>query len=75
MRRLEELEEQVAHLESEKSDLLVRVAVLENERSSWMNRERELVHRVLSLESQLGESHRALLNVGHTLPSTSTATV
>ncbi|KAI8921599.1 hypothetical protein BC831DRAFT_476469 [Entophlyctis helioformis] len=64
MRRLEELEVQVTALDAEKADLLVRLAVVENERTSWMNRERELVHRVLALESQLGESHRALMQIG-----------
>lgn len=64
VRRLEELEAQVHSLETEKSDLMIRLAVLDNERSSWMSRERELAHRVLALESQLGESHRALMNVG-----------
>ncbi|KAL2911243.1 hypothetical protein HK105_209299 [Polyrhizophydium stewartii] len=64
MRRLEELEVQVGALETEKTDLNVRLAVLENERNSWITRERELVHRVLALEAQLSESHRALMQVG-----------
>eukprot|EP00842_Homolaphlyctis_polyrhiza_P003192 jgi/Hompol1/3874/HPOL_006797-RA len=69
MKRLGELEVQVRHLETEKSDLHVRLAVLENERKSWVARERELSNRVLALESQLSESHRALMQVGMTRSS------
>ncbi|EGF82194.1 hypothetical protein BATDEDRAFT_36745 [Batrachochytrium dendrobatidis JAM81] len=64
MKKLVELEVQVTHLDTEKTDLLVRLAVLESERTTWMHRERELAHRVLALETQLSESHRALMHVG-----------
>ncbi|KAH6566899.1 hypothetical protein BASA50_002584 [Batrachochytrium salamandrivorans] len=64
MKRLEELEIQVSQLDTDKADLTVRLAVLENERSAWAHRERELLNRALTLEKQLNESHQALMSVG-----------
>ncbi|TPX66507.1 hypothetical protein SpCBS45565_g04439 [Spizellomyces sp. 'palustris'] len=64
MARLDTLEHQVTNLEGDKSKLLMRVAVLENERSTFQQREQELSARIASLEKQLQESHRAMLQVG-----------
>ncbi|KAJ1550113.1 hypothetical protein HK096_008689 [Nowakowskiella sp. JEL0078] len=64
MQRLDSLEHQVNDLIAEKSSLVMRLAVLENERVSWNARETEYASRVRLLEAQLAESHRAMLHMG-----------
>jgi hypothetical protein len=59
--RLECLEMDVSRLESDKANLLVRLAVVENENASFMQREVELNKRIHDLELQLAESHRAMV--------------
>ncbi|KAJ3412207.1 hypothetical protein HDV05_001117 [Chytridiales sp. JEL 0842] len=58
--RMESLEADVNRLEGEKANLLVRLAVVESENSSLMQREVELNKRIHDLEHQLAESHRAM---------------
>ncbi|KAJ3047669.1 hypothetical protein HK102_012866 [Quaeritorhiza haematococci] len=62
--KMEGLQDQVRDLENDRNKLKLRVAVLENERSSWNAREKELLSRVSHLEQQLAESHRAMLAFG-----------
>jgi len=57
------LEVQVKELESNKSNLTVRLAVLENEKRGWLSREAELAERVRQLEYHLAETHRAMMNL------------
>ncbi|KAI9193533.1 uncharacterized protein BJ171DRAFT_171516 [Polychytrium aggregatum] len=64
IQRLDSLEHQVSLLENDKSQLQIRLAVLENERHSWAAREQEYVSRIQHLEAQLAESHRAMINFG-----------
>ncbi|ORY47656.1 hypothetical protein BCR33DRAFT_76031 [Rhizoclosmatium globosum] len=59
--KVEDLEHKVDVLESDKSVLTVRIAVLENDAASFNQREQDLKRRVALLELQLAESHRALL--------------
>ncbi|KAJ3009910.1 UNVERIFIED_CONTAM: hypothetical protein HDU68_002429, partial [Siphonaria sp. JEL0065] len=59
--KVDGLEHHVEELEMEKGALTVRIAVLENDASSFAQREMELKRRVALLEAQLAESHRALL--------------
>ncbi|KAI9346857.1 hypothetical protein BDR26DRAFT_855236 [Obelidium mucronatum] len=59
--KVDGLEHRVDELELEKSALTVRIAVLENDASSFAQREMDLKRRVALLEAQLAESHRALL--------------
>ncbi|KAI9324235.1 hypothetical protein DFJ73DRAFT_785148 [Zopfochytrium polystomum] len=59
--RLETLETDVSRLEQDKANLLVRLAVLENERNNASHREMTLAKRVAQLELQLAESHRAMV--------------
>ncbi len=58
---LHNLEGKVQVLEQEQNQLRVQVAVLENEKHVWVNREQELASRIKVLESQLGEAHRSLI--------------
>jgi hypothetical protein len=51
--KLQELEGQVAQLESEKLDLSVKLAVMETEKTIWQSREQELMSRIEKLESSL----------------------
>jgi hypothetical protein len=48
--RLQELEETVARLESEKFQIATQMAVLDNEKRAWTSRERELKTRIRELE-------------------------
>ncbi|KAI8844852.1 hypothetical protein BC829DRAFT_400168 [Chytridium lagenaria] len=61
LQKLECLESEVEVLEKDKSNLLVRLAVLENEQASFAQREADLNSRINQLESQLAESHRAMI--------------
>lgn len=60
---MQSLEDEVRNLESEKNTLQVHLAIVENEKRSWLLREAELCLRVKDLESQLAESHRTLLSL------------
>ncbi|KAJ3112440.1 hypothetical protein HDU96_004554 [Phlyctochytrium bullatum] len=59
--RLESLEAEVVTLEKEKSALMVRLAVLENEQANFAQREADLNTRIGQLEQQLSESHKAMI--------------
>ncbi|KAJ3216398.1 hypothetical protein HDU67_009533 [Dinochytrium kinnereticum] len=59
--KLESLQTDVDGLERDKSALLVRLAVLENEQVSFSQREADLNARIQQLEGQLAESHRAMI--------------
>ncbi|KAJ3099524.1 hypothetical protein HDU97_002967 [Phlyctochytrium planicorne] len=61
VQKLETLEMEVASLEKDKAALQVRLAVLENEQASFAQREADLGSRILQLEAQLAESHRAMI--------------
>ncbi|KAJ3140450.1 hypothetical protein HK100_009502 [Physocladia obscura] len=56
------LETKCKDLEQENSALQVKLAIMENGTKFFAQREKELVDRVHALESQLNESHRAMLN-------------
>ncbi|KAJ3127333.1 hypothetical protein HK100_009813, partial [Physocladia obscura] len=56
------LETKCKDFERENSALLVKLAIMENGTKFFAHRERELLDRVHALESQLNESHRAMLN-------------
>ncbi|KAL1922142.1 uncharacterized protein VTP21DRAFT_10784 [Calcarisporiella thermophila] len=58
--RMEELERRVADLEGENSKLQLKVAVLESEKGSLEQRDKDHTERVKKLEEQLSEAHRAL---------------
>ncbi|KAI8617939.1 hypothetical protein BC830DRAFT_1079565 [Chytriomyces sp. MP71] len=60
--KIDSLEHRVDVMEAEKEALDVKVAVLESEAASFAAREAELKRRVAMLESQLAESHRALVS-------------
>ncbi|KAJ3062753.1 hypothetical protein HDU98_001391 [Podochytrium sp. JEL0797] len=62
--KVDALESLVASLESEKSVLNTRIAVLKNDAATFVQRENQLAGRVALLEAQLAESHRALLIQG-----------
>ncbi|KAJ3095141.1 hypothetical protein HDU96_001293 [Phlyctochytrium bullatum] len=61
--KLVELDAQVQALEREKADLHIKVAVLENEKSNLVMRERDLLERVRALEQQLNESHQSIMRL------------
>ncbi len=63
---MENLELTVKRLENEKADMQIRIAVLENEKGSFLARETELNRRIKDLEDQLAESHKTMLTL---LPS------
>ena len=67
VKRLEDLEQLLAKSEGEKNELQLKVAIMESEKNTWLARERELVHRILSLETQLNESHMALIKTGKSM--------
>ncbi|KAJ3116464.1 hypothetical protein HK098_006584 [Nowakowskiella sp. JEL0407] len=71
MQRLDSLEHQVNDLVAEKSTLVLRLAVLENEKVGWNQREMEMGARIRMLEAQLAESHRAMMNMGLRAPPSS----
>ncbi|KAJ3114128.1 hypothetical protein HK100_001757 [Physocladia obscura] len=56
------LETKCKDLERENSVLQVKLAIMENGTKFFVQREKELLDRVHALESQLNESHRAMLN-------------
>ena len=64
--RLQTLEDQVRQLEMENTNLTMRLAVLQNEKTLWQTREQEFNNRIKILESQLSESHRAMISLTST---------
>ncbi|KAJ3376876.1 hypothetical protein HDU84_009300 [Entophlyctis sp. JEL0112] len=55
------LETKCKDLERENAALNVRLAVMENGTKFFTQREQDLMARIKSLETQLNESHRAML--------------
>ncbi|KAF9307815.1 hypothetical protein BGZ91_008174, partial [Linnemannia elongata] len=58
--KLEGLEAKVFDLESANSDLNMRIAILETEKSGFLAKEAEQAARIAQLEAQLAEAHAAL---------------
>lgn len=58
--KLEGLEAKVFDLESANSDLNMRIAILETEKSGFLAKEAEQAARIAQLEAQLAEAHVAL---------------
>ncbi|KAF9920316.1 hypothetical protein FBU30_009881 [Linnemannia zychae] len=58
--RLEGLEAKVSDLESANSDLNMRIAILETEKSGFLAKEAEQAARIAQLEAQLAEAHAVL---------------
>ncbi|KAJ3106481.1 hypothetical protein HDU97_006268 [Phlyctochytrium planicorne] len=59
--KMETLEETVQKLETENSQLVVKLAVLESEREGWKAKQIEYLSRIARLEHQLSESHQAII--------------
>ncbi|TPX47194.1 hypothetical protein SeMB42_g01444 [Synchytrium endobioticum] len=59
--RMEMLEGRVRELEADGSTLSLQIAVLENEKAGWMDREVGLRKRIASLESQLQQAHTSMM--------------
>lgn len=60
--KMEGLERRVADLEAENSKLVLKVAVLESEKTGGDAREQEYERRIKRLEDQLREAHKAVLD-------------
>lgn len=58
--KMEALERRVAELEKANSALLLRVAVLDSEKTNLVNKEATYEQRIKMLESQLSDAHKAL---------------
>lgn len=58
--KMEALERRVAELEKANSALLLRVAVLDSEKTNLANKESSYEQRIKMLESQLSDAHKAL---------------
>lgn len=58
--RLEGLEAKVSDLETANSDLSMKIAILETEKSGFVSKEAEQIARIEQLEAQLAEAHAAL---------------
>ncbi|KAF9122479.1 hypothetical protein BGW39_009713 [Mortierella sp. 14UC] len=58
--KLEGLEAKVFDLESANSDLNMRIAILETEKSGFLAKEAEQAARIAQLEAQLAEAHASL---------------
>lgn len=58
--KMENLEKKVTELESDNSRLTTRVAVLESEKNTLIDKDKGLEERIRVLEAQLAEAHRAL---------------
>ncbi|KAG0028877.1 hypothetical protein BGZ82_008217 [Podila clonocystis] len=58
--RLEGLEAKVSDLETANSDLSMKIAILETEKSGFVSKEAEQIARIEQLEAQLAEAHTAL---------------
>ncbi|KAI8913628.1 hypothetical protein EDD86DRAFT_201119 [Gorgonomyces haynaldii] len=64
LQKIDDLSHQVGELTAQNTQLTMKMAVLEAERTLMLEREKNLHKRILELENQLGESHKALLAVG-----------
>ena len=60
---MEALEDRVREMETDGSNLSLKIAVLENEKANGMARESELRKRIASLESQLQHAHNAMMQL------------
>ncbi|KAI8148647.1 hypothetical protein BJV82DRAFT_592815 [Fennellomyces sp. T-0311] len=60
--KMEALETRVSELEKVNSNLVLRVAVLDSEKSGLRSKESSYEQRIKMLESQLAEAHKALAN-------------
>ncbi|KAI8393850.1 uncharacterized protein BYT42DRAFT_552472 [Radiomyces spectabilis] len=60
MMKMEALEKRVAELEQVNASLLLRVAVLDSEKSNLKEKESSHEDRIKTLEAQLAEAHKAL---------------
>ncbi|KAI9595141.1 hypothetical protein BDF19DRAFT_442328 [Syncephalis fuscata] len=58
--KMEALERRVRELETDNVDLRTKLAVMDNERSSWRLKEEEMREQVRTLERRLDEAHRSL---------------
>ncbi|KAG0032254.1 hypothetical protein BGZ81_011346 [Podila clonocystis] len=58
--RLEGLEAKVSDLETANSDLSMKIAILETEKSGFVSKDAEQIARIEQLEAQLAEAHTAL---------------
>ncbi|KAJ3384705.1 hypothetical protein HDU84_002686 [Entophlyctis sp. JEL0112] len=63
VQKIETLDFTVRVLQSEKKELEVRVAVLENEKATLLSRQKDLMERVGTLEQHLHEAHQAMLKM------------
>ncbi|KAJ3391486.1 hypothetical protein HDU84_005861 [Entophlyctis sp. JEL0112] len=63
VQKIETLDFSVRVLQSEKKELEVRVAVLENEKATLLSRQKDLMERVATLEQHLHEAHQAMLKM------------
>ncbi|KAJ3099527.1 hypothetical protein HDU97_002970 [Phlyctochytrium planicorne] len=66
MAKMDMLEVAVDRLEAENSRLVVQLAVVESEKTSWIAKQEEYVARIARLEQQLSESHQAIISQGST---------
>jgi hypothetical protein len=64
LQRMETFETRVKELEAENAGLTVRVAVLENEKNIWVEKELEMLERIRLLESRLRESNQTMVSLG-----------
>ncbi|KAI9203382.1 uncharacterized protein BJ171DRAFT_476019 [Polychytrium aggregatum] len=62
--RIQVLEDRVQALQSEKSGIILRLAVLESDKASWDRKQREYTERIAKLESQVMEAHRTIASMG-----------
>ncbi|KAG0040334.1 hypothetical protein BGZ82_003639 [Podila clonocystis] len=60
--RLEGLEAKVSDLETSNNKMTLKVAILETEKSNFINKEAEQNVRIAQLEAKLAEAHAALTN-------------
>ncbi|RKP10866.1 hypothetical protein THASP1DRAFT_27351 [Thamnocephalis sphaerospora] len=58
--KMESLERQVREVMTDNSELRTRLAVLENEKSTWIAKENEMREQIRALERRLDDAHRLL---------------
>jgi hypothetical protein len=61
LNQLQESQEMVKRFEQERFDMSVKLAILEKEKISWLQKEKEMEARIRLLKSQLDESHMILM--------------
>lgn len=66
--KMEALEKRVAELEKINTTLLLRAAVLESEKSSFLAKESSFERRIKDLEAQLADAHKSLAALGRSTP-------